>query len=86
MSEVGFWGRECAEWEDYKTNNCKGEYVQMGLSTPNTSRGSYYLGTRDTKPFAMGKHHFFYNDPFVKTLYYRIVQGLTSIASFVSGK
>lgn len=86
LSDKGFWGEECATWDDYKKRECKPGYVQMGDPASNTSRGSYYLGTRDSSPFAAGKLHFFHEDPFIRSLYYRLIHGITSVVDFISGR
>lgn len=58
----------------------------MGDPALNSSRGVFYLGTREAKPFAAGQQHFFHEDPFIRTLYYRLIHGITSVVDFISGR
>lgn len=58
ITDVGFWARQCRNYDDILSNNCvsSGPDVKMGgepLST--TSNGVYWLATAEASPFALGR-------------------------------
>ncbi|CAG7659430.1 unnamed protein product [Allacma fusca] len=47
-------GQKCSSWEDYEKQKCNSyEYAKMGEFCPWTSRGTYFLSTKDKPPFAV---------------------------------
>nr|CAD7418259.1 unnamed protein product [Timema poppensis] len=54
-SSVGFHGTLCGSWSDYVSGTCSANVKQrMGAPTPNSARGSFYLWTKNSKPYALG--------------------------------
>jgi len=47
-------GQKCSSWEDYEKRKCgSNEVVTMGEFCPLTARGTFFLPTRDTSPYAL---------------------------------
>ncbi|CAG2062919.1 unnamed protein product [Timema podura] len=54
-SSVGFYGTRCGTWNDYNNGICSTNVKQiMGAHTPDSARGSFYLWTKNNKPYALG--------------------------------
>lgn len=41
----------CNSFSSFKNGKCSGSPIPMGLNTPNTARGNYYLQTNKAAPF-----------------------------------
>ncbi|XP_016929980.3 pancreatic triacylglycerol lipase [Drosophila suzukii] len=56
-STVGFWGRYCSGWLVHLLGLCPttGAQAQMGYHVSQELRGSYFLKTGSSPPFALGK-------------------------------
>ncbi|XP_011498868.1 PREDICTED: pancreatic triacylglycerol lipase-like [Ceratosolen solmsi marchali] len=56
-NEKGFYAYKCSELQDVKKGNCYGDRVLMGGNTksPVATKGIFYLKTKDSSPFALGK-------------------------------
>ncbi|KAH8249026.1 hypothetical protein KR032_005312, partial [Drosophila birchii] len=56
-STTGFWGRQCGSWLAYLVNLCSTTAKQelMGYHVSLESKGSYFLKTASSSPFALGK-------------------------------
>jgi pancreatic triacylglycerol lipase len=57
-SSIGFWGQQCANWEEIVNNNqctVSGPSKPMGGDPVVRGNGVYWLETHDESPFAMGQ-------------------------------
>ncbi|XP_017026113.1 pancreatic triacylglycerol lipase [Drosophila kikkawai] len=56
-STTGFWGRQCTSWLAYIVNLCPttGKQELMGYHVSQETKGSYFLETGKSAPFALGK-------------------------------
>ncbi|XP_063235519.1 lipase member H-like [Bacillus rossius redtenbacheri] len=55
---TGFYGTKCTSWTNYVDGHCKGGQSEiMGAYTPSSARGSYYLWTKNSSPYALGKQN-----------------------------
>ncbi|KAJ1529412.1 hypothetical protein ONE63_006192 [Megalurothrips usitatus] len=51
-----FPARRCSSWSDFEKGLCDAsDMVPMGFSTPNNSRGLYYLRTNPHEPYGLGQ-------------------------------
>ncbi|XP_076379637.1 lipase member H-A-like [Megalopta genalis] len=50
-----FMGIKCNSWDDFKAGNCnQTDKIPMGLFTPCSARGNYYLTTNSASPYGRG--------------------------------
>ncbi|KAH8358360.1 hypothetical protein KR200_009209, partial [Drosophila serrata] len=56
-STTGFWGRQCSSWLAYLVGLCPttGNQELMGYHVSVEAKGSYFLETASSRPFALGK-------------------------------
>lgn len=44
---------KCNSFSAFKNGKCSEKPIPMGIMTPNTARGNFYLQTNEKKPFGM---------------------------------
>lgn len=52
-NENNFIATRCNSFSSFKNGKCSGRPIPMGINTPPTARGSYYLHTNKKSPFGM---------------------------------
>ncbi|KAH8282651.1 hypothetical protein KR054_008976, partial [Drosophila jambulina] len=80
-STKGFWGRQCAGWLAHLVNLCptSGEQQLMGYKVSLEAKGSYFLQTASSSPFALGKQEDVDNSQTLAQ--FRLISELNEIAA-----
>ncbi|KAJ9598581.1 hypothetical protein L9F63_010710 [Diploptera punctata] len=56
VTNTGFYARKCDSFSDYEAGNCNSnDQAVMGENTSTSARGTYYLETGSSSPYALGK-------------------------------
>lgn len=51
-NEYSFMTSRCISYDAYKKNDCAQLKIPMGIATPTTARGSYFISTNGRQPYS----------------------------------